>query len=526
MKKLVCGAAASLLAVKALAAPSRNGGIYKKPKLVLTIVVDQFRYDYTTRFQADYNAGLAKLLSKGAVFTNAHYEHFPTVTAVGHSTILSGATPSLSGIVGNEWYDYATKKQVTSVSDESAKLLGGTPGKRASSPNQLLVSSIGDELKLAQKGTAKVIGISIKDRAAILPAGRMADGAYWFDDISGNFVSSTWYFKDLPGWTGEFNKSRAADQFLGQVWTPIGNPAGKPFNTMPAVANSKYFKLMERTPYGSQLLELFAEKAIEAEQLGRHDMTDLLSVSFSSNDYLGHAVGPHDPQVRDMSIRTDRIIGRLLQFVDARIGLDNVLVVFTADHGVSPLPEFMEKNKMPGGRMSDQAVLDAVRTALTAKYGPGEWVVGKSGPSPYLNRDLIREKKLNAAEVQDTAAQAVRELPHISRVYTREQLRQGAFPDDRIGHRIRNGFNGQRGTDLFIVADPYWLFEKTGTSHGLPYNYDSHVPVIFMGKGIQPGRYDRAIAVNDIAPTLATMLEIETPSGAEGRVLEEMFTLK
>ena len=526
MRGLWRAATLSLAALILTAAPSRHGGAYKKPKLVLAIVVDQFRYDYLTRFQADYNSGLATLTSRGAVFTNAHFEHFPTVTAVGHSTILSGATPSLSGIVGNEWYDHAARKQVTSVSDDSVQLLGGTPGKRASSPRQLLVSSVGDELKLAVQGKSKVIGISVKDRAAILPAGRMADAAYWFDDTSGNFVSSTWYFPDLPGWVKEFNSSRVADRFVGQSWTPFDNPSAAPFRTMPAKAGEKYFGQMERTPWGSEILEMFAEKAIEAEKLGEDTWPDLLSVSFSSNDYVGHPFGPHDPAVRDISIRTDRILGRFLKFVDAKVGLDNVLVVFTADHGVAPLAEYMQKQNMPGGRLLEQDVLDTVQKALADRFGPGNWVAGKSGPAPYFNRDLIREKKLDPAEVQEVAALAVRELPHIFRVYTREQLRHGQILEDRVGRRVGNSFHNQRGSDLFIIAEPYWVFEKSGASHGSPFNYDSHVPVIFMGQGIQPGRYDRAIAVNDVAPTLAAILEIETPSGAEGRVLEEMFSVK
>ncbi len=527
MKKFLCVAATLLLSIAALAAPPNLRPV-KKPKLVLTIVVDQFRYDYLTRFAGEYNSGFAQLLAKGAVFTDAHHEHFPTVTAVGHSTILTGATPSHSGIVGNEWYDHATKKMVTSVSDDNAILLGGTAGKRASSPARFLVSTIGDEMKMSGKGKPKVIGVSIKDRAAILPAGRMADGAYWFDDASGNFVSSSYYFKELPAWATAFNKSRTIDQFAGKSWTPIGNPSGKAFKTMPAQADAKYFALMEKTPYGNEILEMFAEKAIAEEKLGQNNWTDLISVSFSANDYVGHGVGPDAPEVHDISVRTDRIVGRLLQFVTTKLGAENVLVVFTGDHGVAPLPELMEQRKMPGGRIGAQSVTDAIRAALVETFGEGDWVVSKSAQMPYLNHELIHQKKLQLGAVQDVAAHAVRELPHIFRVYTGEQLKQGPFFEDRVGRRVGNSYNSQRGADLYIIAEPYWLLgsEKAGASHGAPFNYDSHVPVIFMGAGLKSGRYDGPIAVRDIAPTLAALLDIEQPSGAEGRVLEEMFFTK
>lgn len=492
-----------------------------KPKLVLTIVVDQFRYDYLTRFRSEYKGGLARLLEKGAVFTNANYEHFPTVTAVGHSTILSGATPSISGIVGNTWYDRASNKQVTSVSDDSVRLLGGAPGRTGSSPRQLLVSTIGDELKLSARGESRVIGVSLKDRAAILPAGRMADGAFWFDDTTGNFVSSTYYFADLPAWAATFNKSRSVDKYLGAAWTPVGG--GQPFRTMGAVADRGYFASMERTPFGNEIVEAFAEAALAGVKLGQHSGIDLLSVSFSANDYVGHGVGPDAPEVRDISITTDRVIQKLFDFVDKQVGLDNVLVVMTADHGVSPLPEFALKQKLPGGRMSEKSVLDAIRQGLTAAYGPGDWISGNSGPAPYFNLDLIRQKKLKAADVENTAAEAARNIPHIFRVYTREQLMFGRALEDTVDRCVRNGFNANRASDLFIVSEPYWIFEERGASHGTPYSYDTHVPVIFMGRGIRPGRYNGNIFVNDVASTLATMLDIETPSGASGRALSEIL---
>ena len=501
----------------ALAAAMLSAEATKKPKLLLTIVIDQFRYDYLTRFEADYTAGFAEMLKRGAVFANAHYEHFPTVTAIGHSTILSGATPSISGIVGNEWYDRATKKNVTSVSDDSTELIGGIAGLRGSSPHRLLVSTVADEIKMANGGRTKTIGISAKDRAAILPVGRMADAAYWFDPETGNFVTSTYYVKEAPQWVTSFNSSRPGDKYLGYDW----KYEGKVVRHLDTKPGRVFYDALERTPIGNELLEKFAEAAIDAEKLGQHDGTDVLSVSFSAHDRVGHGVGPHAPEMRDLSIQADLTIGRLLKYVYDRVGIDNVLVVMTADHGVSPLPEFMRDHKMPGGRMTETSVRGAVQQALAAHFGEGQWVVGYSGPAPYLNLDLIREKKLNYIDVQNVAAEALRAVPHIFRVYTRAQLMTGQVLEDLVDRRVRNGFNAERSSDLFVVAQPYWLFEAAGTSHGTPFNYDSHVPVILMGPGIKPGRYNLRAAVNDIAPTLATMIGVETPTGAVGRVLDE-----
>jgi predicted AlkP superfamily pyrophosphatase or phosphodiesterase len=385
MKKLLF--ALLLLTAFAEAAPA------KKPKLVVAITVDQFRYDYLNKFRSAYTGGFARLLDQGAVFTNAYYEHFPTVTAVGHSTILSGATPSISGIVGNEWYDRESGKQVTSVSDDTVDLLGSDAGKGGASPRRMLVSTVGDELKMAN-GKSKVIGISSKDRSAILPAGRMANGAYWFDVSSGNFVSSTFYFKQLPDWVVRFNQSRVADQWAGHDWMPVdAKGEAKSFLKLPAKGEKNYYNLLDRSPFHNDLLELLAEAAIEGEQLGSHDVSDVLSVSFSANDRVGHAVGPDAPQMRDITISTDRTIGRLLDFLDKKIGAGNYLAFFTADHGVAPLPEVMRDRKMPGGRIPEGAVLNAVQGALAARYGAGNWVAGKSGPAPYLDYKLIREKK-------------------------------------------------------------------------------------------------------------------------------------
>jgi hypothetical protein len=500
------------IALCLLAAVCLASAAPKKPKLVLAIVVDQFRYDYLTRYRAEYKAGLNRLLTQGAVFTNANYVHVPTITAVGHSTFLSGATPAISGIVGNEWYDRDEAAHVTSVSDAKTQLVGGAG--EGSSPNRLLVSTIGDELKIADGGKSRVIGVSLKDRAAILPSGHMAEGAFWLDVQSGNFVSSTYYYQDLPGWAKEFNAPHPADKYRGARW----------LNHTLAADGARLYSALESTPFGNELVEAFAERALAGEQLGKHEFTDLLTVSFSSNDYVGHSFGPDSPEAHETALATDRVLEKLFQAVERQAGAGNFLVVFTADHGVSPTPEVNAARKMPGGRIDPKVLPAAVQESLVRKYGEGEWVTGAWGLAIYLNQGLVARKNLDLGEVERTAAAAVQALPHVFRVYTMQQMMQGGGLADSITVKVANGFHLRRGPDVELIPDPYWMVGTgTGTGHETPYSYDTHVPVIFMGAGIRPGRYNMSILVNDIAPTLATMLDIETPSGSIGRVLTEIL---
>ncbi len=504
MKKLL----ACLLAAAALLAADPP-----KPKLVLAIVIDQFRYDYLTRFRSEYSGGFVRLLGQGAVFTNARYDHFPTVTAIGHSTFLTGATPSISGIIGNDWYDYAEGGTVTSVSDSTVKLLGSGADAKGSSPRRMLVDTVGDQLKMSNDSKSKVIGISLKDRAAILPAGHMANGAYWFDSRSGNFVSSTFYFPELPQWAKDFDAAHPADQYAGSKFVT---------KTMPPPGPALY-SAIDASPYANDMIERFAESALQAEQLGQRGVTDLLAVSFSANDYVGHASGPDSPEVHAISLETDKVLDKLFQAIDKSVGMQNVLVVLTADHGVAPLPEVNAARKMPGGRLPAGIVSKTIQAALVQKFGEGAWIVSNSEHSIYLNHDLMATKNISREDAVRIAVDAAWHIPHIARIYTRAQLSTGAVPEDSVAHRILNGFYERRAPDIELLLEPYWIYTQTGATHGTPFGYDTHVPVIFMGAGIKPGRYNNSIIVNDIAPTLATILDIETPAGAIGRVLTEMF---
>jgi predicted AlkP superfamily pyrophosphatase or phosphodiesterase len=506
--------------------PAAPPAAQARPKLVVAIVVDQFRYDYLLRFRDDYRAGLARLLDQGAVFTDAHYIHAATVTAVGHSTFLSGALPSVSGIIANEWYDRESESIVTSVSDRDSRLIGGTPGTSGSSPHRLLVSTVGDELKIRDGKGARVISISIKDRSAILPGGHMADGAFWFDPDSNQWVTSTYYMDSLPDWVKGVNALHPTRRYLGAQWFPFGagNQSGAPFCTMVAGTDVRFCGALEATPWGNEMIEELAEAALAGERLGQHAGTDILAISFSSNDYVGHLLGPDDPAVRDMAIRTDALLGRLFERVEQSIGPGNMTVVLTADHGVAPVPEVSQARHMPGGRISDAGVTRQINQALAKRFGPGDWVVPGGVTMPYFNLKLIEKGNFDRADVERVAAQAAAaSSPHIARVYTRSQILSGNLQQDAISQAISAGYYGPRSGDLIILQEPYFLFEQSGTSHGTPYEYDTHVPVIFMGRGIKAGTYRQRIVANDIAPTVAGLLGLAPPTAAAGRVLTEMM---
>ncbi len=464
-------------------------------RLVVLVAVDQFRPDYLWRFEREYTGGLQRLLTRGAVFTNAYLEHYPTVTAVGHATMLSGATPSVSGIIGNDWFDRATGKSVESITDLTVTLLGGQgPG---ASPARMLASTVGDEMKMAApRGDPArvpgVYGISMKDRSAILPAGHGADGAFWLPGPGAPFVSSTYYFPALPAWVTAFNARPVPLQGTGLVDT------------------------------NARVLALAAE-AVTAERLGQRGVTDLLSVGLSDNDTIGHGYGPESPQVREVSVRTDRQLAEFFAMLDTKVGLARTLIVLTADHGVAPVPEVQRERRLPGGRIDAKMLFPPITAALEARFGPGNWLLATAGSSPYLNHALIAERTLDPEDVRRVAADAALRTPHVARVYTRDQLQRGEVAPDLIGRRVLRSFNPQRSGDLEIVFDPFWMRAPKGTTHGSPYNYDAHIPLIFMGPGITPGQYHQHAALNDLAPTVAAMVGVAAPSGADGRVLTEML---
>ena len=542
--------------------------IQKRPRLVLLIVVDQFRYDYLERFGDLFiDNGLRRLLRDGASWTQSNYDHIPTYTAPGHATMMTGAYPAESGIIGNEWLDRASGKRITSVTDDSVKLLGGGPNEPAASPARLLSSTVGDELRLATNDRARVIGISVKDRSAILPAGRHANAAYWFSTASGNMVSSTYYFNQLPNWVTSFNNSRPADKYFGAkwerllpaaeyerragpdspAWETVGSGSGDT-NAFPhtitggaTTAGRAFYNALDYSPFSNDLLVSFAEQAIVNEQLGKDDDTDVLTVSFSANDYVGHRYGPYSQEMMDVTLRVDRQIATLLDFVQTQVGLSNTVVAFTADHGVAPVPEQAASLGLGGGRIRAADLFGPIRAAISARYNPQ----GKS-PDPsadyllrynengtmrdlllnsyiYFNYDALKRDGVNVEELSQIVVAAALTVPGIARCFSRTQLLRGAASiTDPIERRAGHGFYPARSGDVLVVPEPYkYLAESLTATHGSPYSYDTHVPTIIMGPGITAGRYFEAATPADIAPTLSALLRITPPSSSTGRVLVE-----
>lgn len=541
----------------------------KRPRLVLLIVVDQFRYDYLERFGDLFGPdGFRRLLRDGALWTQANYDHFPTYTAPGHGTMMTGAYPAESGIVGNDWIDRPSGKRISSVTDESVKLLGsGDPKEPPASPHRLLSSTVGDELRLVTNDRSKVIGISVKDRSAILPAGRHANAAYWLSN-TGTMASSTYYFNQLPAWVMAFNNTKPADKYFGAKWdrllpeseyvkragpdSPPWEPAtsawGGNTNVFPRTItggatepNQAFYSALDYTPFSSDLLVSFAQEAIVNEQLGQDDDPDVLTVSFSANDYVGHRYGPYSQEAMDTALRVDRQIATLLDFVQTKVGLSNTLIAFTADHGVSPIPEHAAALGLGGGRVKTADILAAIHAAMSARYNPQ----GKS-PDPsadyilkydwwgvvteafingniYFNYEALKRDNVDLEEISKVVAAAALKIPGVARSFTRAQLLRGETSiTDPIERRVIHGFNPTRSGDVVMIAEPYkYLGDTIVATHGSPYSYDTHVPVIIMGAGVVPGRYLEPASPADIAPTLSALLRITAPTSATGRVLKE-----
>jgi predicted AlkP superfamily pyrophosphatase or phosphodiesterase len=541
--------------------------LQKRPKLVLLIAVDQFRYDYLERFGDLFGQdGFRRLLRDGASWTQSNYDHMPTYTAPGHGTMMTGAYPAESGIIGNEWLDRATGKRVTSVSDESVKLLGGLPNDPASSPGRLMASTVGDELRLATNDRAKVIGISVKDRSAILPAGRHANAAYWFSWTSGTMVSSTYYFPQLPTWVTAFNTAKLADKYFGTKWERLlpeseyvkragpDNPSWENVqgwgdtNTFPHTITGgakspdrNFYTALDYSPFTNEILVSFAQQAIVNEQLGQDDDTDVLTVSFSANDYVGHRFGPYSQEVMDVTLRTDRNIATLLDFIDSRVGLANTLIALTADHGVAPIPEHAAAMGLGGARVPFASVMGKIQAAISARYNPQgktpdpsadyllrfaeagttrEWFINNN---IYFNYDALRRDGVNLEEFSNVVVAAALTAPGIARAFSRLQLLRGATSiTDPVERRALHGFYPARSGDVVMVAEPYkYIAETITATHGSPYSYDTHVPTIIMGAGVTPGRYLEPATPADIAPTLSALLRITAPSNSTGRVLIE-----
>ena len=541
---------------------------FRKPRLILLIAVDQFRQDYLERFGDLFGKnGIKRLMREGAVWEQAHYDHVPTYTACGHATMMTGAYPAETGIVGNEWIERDTGRRVTSVLDNTVKALGGGPNEPPASPRRLMASTVGDELRLVTNDRSRVIGISVKDRSAILPAGRHANAAYWFSGGAGNMVSSNYYFSDLPAWVSQFNNKRPADKFFGARWerllpeaeylkrAGVDSPPWENIGRIQGETNAfphtitggattpgpQFYSALDYSPFSNDLLVQFAQEALVNENLGQDEDTDVLTVSFSANDYVGHRYGPYSQEVMDISLRVDRQIGTLLDFIDTKIGLRNVIVAFTADHGVAPIPEHAAAIGLDGARLKTEDIVTAVRTAITARYNPKGTTPDPTAdyiftytyfnrPTPafingnlYFNYTALKRDGVDLDEISRLAGEAALSVRGTSRYFTRTQLLHGAISvTDPIERRVVHGFYSTRSGDVVIMSEPYkYLGDTIPATHGTPYSYDTHVPVIIMATGIIPGRYQDRASPADIAPTLSALIRTTPPSNAVGRILIE-----
>lgn len=550
------------------------------PKLVLFIVVDQLRGDMPMRFHDRFGAdGLRRLLDEGAWYANAHYRHAATFTGTGHAALFTGAAVGEHGICGNRWLDRLTGEQVYCVEDPRCTLLGEPTKKRdGTSPANLLCSTIGDELVLASAGRSRVFAVGGKDRSAILPAGRLGK-AFWFSTRSGRFVTSTYYAAEEPGWLRGFNDARPAEAYRNAKWElaedrarylfasaddqPCEYSAGTLGRTFPHVISAAddpgFYDTLANTPMFDELTVTFIEALLEALRPGCGEATDLLSVSLSATDFIGHSFGPDSLEAEDNLIRLDRTIARLLAAIDKLVGLERTLVVLSSDHGVDSSPEYRyarycasqpaaprELQRLPGGAVQFQydadpdagalgagrhypeAFLGAINAALRREFKLDmDLAVGFANPSVYLDEPAILAKGLKLEDVERAAAEALLRLPGFAAAFTRSDLLAGRVPDTPIAKMILRSFHARRSGHLLLVQSPAWALYHDPTEntamHGSPYAYDTHVPVVFRGPGVAARRIDRRVAPEDIACTLALYLGVCSPSGSTGEPLLEVL---
>lgn len=515
------------------------------PKLVVGIVVDQMRYDYLFRFKERYSeGGFRRLMREGFLFENANFNYVPTYTAPGHACIYTGTTPSHNGIISNEWYDRELDKTVYCVSDSTSIPVGTTSISGKMSPKRLLTTTITDELRTASNFKSKVISISLKDRGAILPGGHSANAAYWHDPFTNNWVTSNYYMPMLPAWAEKFNARKVVDSLLSFPWNPLLLPDSyiestsddTPYEglykgeTKPVFPHNlpeiKKFdeELIRKTPFGNTFTALFAKAAIEGENLGMGSKTDFLAVSFSSTDYVGHMFGTNAIELEDTYIRLDRDLAEFLTYLDAKIGKGNYLLFLTADHGAVANPIYNHDHNLPGEDFNSDTMFKSLGVFLKQEYGEGQFLSHTNAHQIYLNRSLIDEKKIDAVDMRKKCAQFVLKYDGVAEAATSDDL-QAELHREGIFSFIQNGYNDKRSADVLIELKPGWIdwYTKTGTTHGSAYSYDTHVPLIFFGSRISHGTSNASVAITDIAPTLAAILNIENPSGVTGKQLMEIL---
>ena len=512
------------------------------PKLILVLSIDQMRFDYLTRFDDLYKRGLRTLIDGGAVFTNARYRHASTETGPGHAVILSGRHPSSSGIVGNQWYDPLLSRQVYVVDDPFQFPLGG-PGRQAS-PVNFVGFTVGDALKLANP-ESRVVGISFKDRAAILMAGRFADAAYWYEISGGHFVTSTYYMDETPRWLERWNRRRLADKYAEVQWTRIVEDlsvyqqyAGKdavdgewdridivfPHRIRGDPPQSLYYQDLRRTPFTDEITLDASLRAMDAHELGEDDSTDILAIGFSGTDFVGHTYGPDSQELMDQLLRLDVILGRLFDEADRRVGMERTLVVMTSDHGALPLVEKLQADGVDARRVDPLVLRNAMDAALAEQFEDSSAFVLQVPGGVHLNTRLIKQRGILVSDVERTIADALTGTGLVAAVYTQNQLVGNEPTEDPYLQLYRNSFFSSRSPHLSIRLNPYVYLSNVflgGTGHGTAYDYDRHVPIVLMGPGVRAGTFPLESGPEDIAPTLAAILGLDYPREPDSRILSE-----
>lgn len=519
-----------------------------QPDLVLVITVDQLRGDMPQRFRERFTpGGFRYLMDQGMVYTNAHFSHMVTTTAAGHATLATGGNPPQHGIASNEWFDTRKRRAVYSTADPQYPLIGERPGTgEGRSPRNLSSSTWGDELVTASAGRSRVFSISIKDRAAIIMGGHFGK-AYWYSKHSGKFTTSHYYHAEHPVWLQSWNNDRHADRFRDQSWNLLleretytfrdnddrgfEKPDGKMGRTFPHPLgnddDAAFYSTLRHTPMGDELTLSVLKALVKAEKVGGTGFTDVLSVSFSVTDYIGHAFGPNSLEAEDNLLRLDRTLQELLQFIDREVGLDKTLVVLTADHGISPAPEFMQARGFSAARHDLPKLMAKINTVLQKKFNTGATLaLAYQSPGIYLDRQAIEDNGLVIAEVERIVAETVMDEAGFSLALTKSGLMAGLVPDTQAARLTSNSFHPQRSANVMLIQDAFWYLasEPDGDAamHGSPYPYDTHVPIMVAGPGIGHGTVDLRVAPRDIAPTISGYLGILAPSGATGSPLPEI----
>jgi predicted AlkP superfamily pyrophosphatase or phosphodiesterase len=514
-----------------------------RPKMVVGIVVDQMRYDYLYRYYDLYTeGGFKRMMNEGFNCRNNHYPYALTVTAAGHASVYTGSVPAINGIVGNEWFDPIKKQEVYCVEDSTVKTVGSSTGSVGKmSPRNLLTSTVTDQLRIATNFRSKTIGIAIKDRGSILPAGHTANAAYWFDSKTGNWVSSSFYMDDLPQWAKDYNARKMPSEYLKKGWDLLlsadaytqSSPddviwegklpgAKKPiFPYELAGMAGDAFGVVTDTPWGNTITKEMAIEAIKGENLGKGTDTDFLAISFSSTDKIGHRVGPNSIEQQDDFLRLDREFADLFNFLDSWVGKGQYTVFLTADHGVVDVPGFAAEHKLPSGLVDRKLLTKTVTDALNVGFGEAKYVISTDNNQLYLDHELLRKKKITVSDVAKVVREAALTVPGIADIIDLTDIGKTAL-NTYQAELYKNNINAKRSGDIQVLAQPGWFYgTATGTSHGTPYNYDTQVPFVLFGWGINKGETLRRTYVSDIAPTIASLLHILPASGNIGNAVEE-----